>query len=360
MFASLLIHNMLTSPPAHTHACMHAPRASRRSRDLAHPATGDGGVVVDDLAVGGPAQLDRIRRMDATGARVSRWTEPVLLRRGGGSRADAGVSGAGDGVAQHLVDKLASWGRRCVGRVQQATRLVTTGIPDQCYGGGFARRPNYNGGGRALCAKGQVACAAQRAARMMGSAGARTLCRVGMWSAPFPAPPLRSPASRLTPHRRSAGDDLEWTEELGGGQREVGVGGHDGLNRHVDGGGRHGSIAVGDGVAGQRSATKGELRTGQLKAGINVLQDLGGRPGQHGRDGQVGQRPLGRLCAQLVHDAQAHPLLVRHQHRLRRALLAGECVRVLIGLPDDVVHVGRIGAKHLRDGDASATRLSKG
>lgn len=112
LFSFLFARPLCVLPLQNAHVKAHSISASVRLRGLANPPTANGRAIIDDLAVRGPAQLDGIRCVDAPRARVSRWAEPVLLRRGGGSRADAGVGSAGDRVAQDLVDELArrGWG----------------------------------------------------------------------------------------------------------------------------------------------------------------------------------------------------------------------------------------------------------
>mmetsp|Transcript_84824 Transcript_84824/g.274153 ORF Transcript_84824/g.274153 Transcript_84824/m.274153 type:complete len:365 (-) Transcript_84824:751-1845(-) len=61
--------------------------------------------VVDDLAVGGPAEFDGLGRVDAARARVAAGAKPVLLRRPGGPGADACVRGSRDGVTEHVLEK---------------------------------------------------------------------------------------------------------------------------------------------------------------------------------------------------------------------------------------------------------------
>mgnify|MGYP007045154249 CR=1 FL=1 len=62
-------------------------RVGRRSALLLDVVEGHRAVVVHDLAVRAPHELDRLGRVDAARARVARRAEPHLLRRGGGARA---------------------------------------------------------------------------------------------------------------------------------------------------------------------------------------------------------------------------------------------------------------------------------
>ena len=73
---------------------------------LRSPVICDRAVVVDDLAVGGPAELDGLWGVDPAGARIAARAKPVLLRRGGGPRANAGVARARDRLADDLVVEL--------------------------------------------------------------------------------------------------------------------------------------------------------------------------------------------------------------------------------------------------------------
>lgn len=69
------------------------------------PTHGQRADVVDHLAVARPRGDDRLPRTDASRARVTSRAEPVVLRRTGGTGADASVGGAVVGPAEHLVDE---------------------------------------------------------------------------------------------------------------------------------------------------------------------------------------------------------------------------------------------------------------
>eukprot|EP00967_Tisochrysis_lutea_P122158 scaffold201940_cov31-Tisochrysis_lutea.AAC.1 len=211
---------------------------AQHSRGLAHPPAGDRAVVVDDLAVGRPAELDRISGVDAAGARISRWAEPVLLWCRSGARADAGVSRAADGVSKNFVDELSSEG-----------------------GSGSVRK--------------QQLLVRQRSGR--GVPHMRVVRDDACGEMIFHA------VEHLEDERQLillvTGDDLEGSEKLGRCERKVVVGRHDGLNGDVYRRWLNGSVAVGDGVTREGGPTKGELGTRQLEARLNVREDSRGRPG---------------------------------------------------------------------------------
>jgi len=100
-------------------------------------------------------------------------------------------------------------------------------------------------------------------------------------------------------------------------------------------------------VALEPLAAEGQLGARQREAVVDVLQDLLGRPRQDGTDGELGEAALRRTLAELADNVEVHPVVVRDQHRLRRALLARRRVGVLVALPHDVVHFGRIGSEDL-------------
>jgi hypothetical protein len=78
------------------------------------------------------------------------------------------------------------------------------------------------------------------------------------------------------------------------------------------------------------------------------------------------QLARGRPLAQLVQQPGAPPVAVHEHDRLRAALLAAACVRVLVALPCHVVHVAHVWAQHLQaaagchEGPRLARRASGG
>mmetsp|Transcript_11058 Transcript_11058/g.28313 ORF Transcript_11058/g.28313 Transcript_11058/m.28313 type:complete len:252 (+) Transcript_11058:574-1329(+) len=132
-------------------------------------------------------------------------------------------------------------------------------------------------------------------------------------------------------------DHLKWSKQLASRRRECLVGCHDGFYGDEDGGGLHRTIAVWDRVPLEGLAPKRQVGSGQLQARVDVILNLRGCPGDDRADGQLRELALARARAQLANDVLLHPLLVRYQHRLRRALLARGRVGVLVRLPHYVV-----------------------
>mmetsp|Transcript_39423 Transcript_39423/g.84007 ORF Transcript_39423/g.84007 Transcript_39423/m.84007 type:complete len:220 (+) Transcript_39423:679-1338(+) len=138
------------------------------------------------------------------------------------------------------------------------------------------------------------------------------------------------------------GDHLERAEELACREAKGGFAREDLVNRYVHRGRLPRAVALGNAVVGERLATEGELGARHLEAGTHVAGDVGVAPGEHGRAGEVLEGAQGGSLSELLYDAEVHPLLVRDEHRLRRALLPREGVRVLVALPDHELHLRRV------------------
>lgn len=135
------------------------------------------------------------------------------------------------------------------------------------------------------------------------------------------------------------GHNLEGSKELGGGNVEVLLGCKNRVKGNLNGGGLNSTVLLVDGVVLELLATKEKLGAREAEYLVLVLHDTLGGPAEDGANGEVVEGAASGKSLHLVNETGLVCIFVAEEHRLSRALLSRDGVRILITLPCNVLNV---------------------